>query len=219
MTDRTRQSEKKLKQAQESRPSERMGMLILVSGPSGTGKGTLCERLIKQDKNILFSVSATTRPRREYEQEGVHYCFISDSEFDDMLSRDELLEYACVHDHRYGTPGKPVLEAIKNGQDILLDVDSQGALNVMRKIKNCVSIFILPPSFSSLKERLRTRNTDDEEEIKKRLRSARAEIAKYTRYDYALINDNLDQAFERLLCIVSAERQSTSRYHPLIPEN
>lgn len=196
----------------------RKGMLILVSGPSGTGKGTLCERLVASDDRIIFSVSATTRQRRECEQEGVHYTFISEKEFDQLLKNDDLLEYATVHDHRYGTPRKPVEDAINQGYDVLLDVDSQGALNVMRLVKQCVSIFILPPSFESLKQRLHTRNTDEEGEINKRLANARAEIARYVHYDYALINDELDGAYQRMKCIITAERMRTSRFHPEIPE-
>ncbi len=205
-------------QERDKKEPDRKGMLILVSGPSGTGKGTLCERLIAQDKGIIFSVSATTRAPRECEQDGVHYSFISEEAFDRLLEDDELLEYATVHEHRYGTPRKPVEEALKRGLDVLLDVDSQGAANVMRLIKNCVSVFILPPSFSSLQQRLHTRNTDDEAEISKRLDNARAEIARFVQYDYALINDELDMAFSRLKCIIQAERMRTVRYHPQIPE-
>ena len=204
--------------AGKKRKPDRKGMLILVSGPSGSGKGTLCERLVAQDKSIIFSVSVTTRARRETEQEGIHYRFISETEFDSLLKGDELLEHATVHDHRYGTPRQPVEDALENGLDVLLDVDSQGAMNVMRQIKNCVSIFILPPSFETLRQRLHTRNTDDETEIRKRLDNARAEIARYVHYDYALVNDELEMAFKRLLCIIRAERMRTLRYHPSIPE-
>lgn len=199
-------------------PPVRKGMLILVSGPSGTGKGTLCERLVSQDDQISFSVSATTRKQRDTEQDGVHYHFISDLQFNSMLENHEFLEYATVHDHRYGTPRKPVEDAIARGCDVLLDVDSQGAINVMKLMPHCVSVFILPPSFASLKQRLHTRNTDDEQEIKKRLANARAEIARYVHYDYALINDELDSAYKRLTCIIQAERQRTLRFHPDIPE-
>ena len=204
--------------AGKTQKTDRKGILILISGPSGTGKGTLCERLVAQDKGIIFSVSATTRARRECEQEGVHYHFISEAEFDKLLKDNELLEHATVHEHRYGTPRLPVEAALEMGLDVLLDVDSQGAMNVMKQIKNCVSVFILPPSFTSLKQRLHTRNTDDETEIKKRLDNARAEIARYVHYDYALINDELDMAFNRLCCIIKAERMRTLRYHPNIPE-
>ncbi len=202
----------------DSKNPTRRGMLILVSGPSGTGKGTLCERLIAQDKNITFSVSATTRKPRESEKDGVHYHFLSDAQFDKLLEEDNLLEHAVVHDHRYGTPKQPVLDAMEQGHDILLDVDSQGALNVMKQVKECVSIFILPPSFSSLHSRLHTRNTDDEAEICKRLNNARTEISKYVHYDYALINDDLNSAFTRLQSIIAAERIRTIRFHPDIPE-
>lgn len=199
--------------------STRKGMLIIVSGPSGTGKGTLCERLVSADDNITFSVSATTRQRRECEKNGVHYHFISEAQFDELLNTNNLLEHATVHDHRYGTPRRPIEEALNKGMDVLLDVDSQGAMSVMKQMKDCVSIFILPPSFTSLKQRLHTRNTDDEAEIRKRLFNARAEISRFVNYDYALINDELDSAYERLKCIIAAERMKTSRFTPVIPED
>ena len=197
---------------------KRKGMLIIISGPSGTGKGTLCERLLTQDRQIVFSVSATTRQRRDSETEGVHYRFISEAAFDRLIRDNAMLEYASVHDHRYGTPRQPVEDALEQGFDVLLDVDSQGAINVMRQMENCVSIFILPPSFASLRQRLHTRNTDDEAEIEKRLDNARAEITRYVNYQYALVNDDLDAAYARLCCIISAERMRTSRCHPYIPE-
>lgn len=202
----------------ENKAPLRRGMLILISGPSGTGKGTLCERLISSDGNIAFSVSATTRKPRESEKDGIHYHFMTEAQFDKAISENAFLEHAVVHDHRYGTLKKPVIEAIEEGRDILLDIDSQGALNVMKQIRECVSIFILPPTFSSLHSRLHTRNTDDEAEIQKRLHNARAEIAKYVYYDYALINDELDSAFRRLASIIAAERIRTLRFHPEIPE-
>ncbi|MGI6724715.1 MAG: guanylate kinase [Christensenellales bacterium] len=196
----------------------RKGMLIIVSGPSGTGKGTLCERLLAWDPNIVFSISATTRAPRDNEKEGVHYSFITEEEFDQLLQTGNLLEHATVHDHRYGTPRPPVEAALEKGLDVLLDVDSQGAMSVMKQMPHCVSIFILPPSFDALRQRLRTRNTDDADEIAKRLRNARDEIARYIHYDYTLINDDLESAFKRLLCIIAAERMRTLRYHPDIPE-
>jgi guanylate kinase len=193
-------------------------MLIIISGPSGTGKGTLCERLIQQDGHIAFSVSATTREPREGEVDGVHYHFMTEAAFDELLAKDAFLEYATVHDHRYGTLRGPVEEALKAGEDILLDVDSQGAMGVMGKMEHTVSIFILPPSFQALRQRLHTRNTDDDREIEKRLRNARAEIKQCPHYDYALVNDDLDVAFSRLTCIIMAERQRTLRYLPEIAE-
>ena len=197
---------------------DRKGMLIIISGPSGTGKGTLCERLFAADKHIVFSVSVTTRERREGEQHGQHYFFIDDKEFERLKQDNQLLEYATVHDHSYGTPKKLVEEKLEEGYDVLLDVDTQGAMSVMEQMEDTVSIFILPPSYASLKTRLHTRNTDDEAEINKRLNNARGEIERYQRYDYALVNDDLESAFERLLTIIKAERMRTCRYHPEIPE-
>ena len=197
---------------------KRRGMLIIISGPSGTGKGTLCERLIKQDGNIAFSVSATTRPAREGDVDGVHYHFLTEAAFDELLEAGAFLEYATVHDHRYGTLRKPVQDALEAGQDILLDVDSQGAASVMKSLPEAVSVFVLPPSFQALEQRLHTRNTDDAMEIEKRLFNARAEIKRCRNYCYALINDDLDTALSRLQCIVTAERQRTLRYLPEISE-
>ena len=196
----------------------RQGMLIIVSGPSGTGKGTLCERLIQQDGELSFSVSATTRAPREGEVDGVHYHFLTEEAFDQLLTEDAFLEYATVHDHRYGTLRAPVEAAIAAGEDILLDVDSQGAINVMRQMENCVSIFILPPSFASLRQRLHTRNTDDPKEIQKRLGNARGEVKQLHRYQYVVINDHLDMAYEQLYHIIAAEKQRTTRYFPIIED-
>lgn len=196
----------------------RRGMLIIISGPSGAGKGTLCERLLQQDGDISFSVSATTRAPRHGEKDGVHYHFLTEKAFDDLLAQDAFLEYATVHDHRYGTPRAPVEKAMEEGQDILLDVDSQGALRVMNKVKDTVSIFILPPSFKALRQRLHTRNTDDDREIEKRLNNAQKEIQQCRHYNYAIVNDDLDLAFSRLRCIIMAERHRTLRYLPAIAE-
>lgn len=196
----------------------RRGMLIIISGPSGAGKGTLCERLLQQDGDISFSVSATTRAPRHGEKDGVHYHFLTEKAFDDLLAQDAFLEYATVHNHRYGTPRAPVEKAMEEGRDILLDVDSQGALRVMGKVKDTVSIFILPPSFKALRQRLHTRNTDDDREIEKRLNNARKEIQQCRHYNYAIVNDDLDLAFSRLRCIIMAERHRTLRYLPAIAE-
>ena len=197
----------------------RQGMLIIVSGPSGTGKGTLCERLIQQDGELSFSVSATTRAPREGEVDGVHYHFLTEEAFDQLLAADAFLEYATVHDHRYGTLRAQVEEAIAQGQDILLDVDSQGAMNVMSKLEDTVSVFILPPSFRALRQRLHTRNTDDPKEIQKRLGNARGEVKQLHRYQYVVINDHIDMAYEQLYHIVAAEKQRTTRYFPEIEDN
>ena len=196
----------------------RKGMLLVVSGPSGAGKGTLVAKLLDKDPSFAFSVSVTTRGRRENEIEDVHYHFISDAEYDKLLDEDAFLEHASVHGHRYGTLKSEVYERMEKGQNVLLDIDPQGARAVMEKEKNCVSVFILPPSYHDLKVRLHTRNTEKEEEIQRRLNNARGEIEQMGRYRYLVVNDDLELAFDQLVAIVRAEKQNTVRYFPEIDE-
>ena len=196
----------------------RKGMLLVISGPSGAGKGTLVARLLEKDPSFCFSVSVTTRGRRENEIEDVHYHFISEAEYDKLLAEDAFIEHASVHGHRYGTLKSEVYDRMERGQNVLLDIDPQGAREVMRKEKDCVSVFILPPSYHDLKVRLHTRNTENEEEIQRRLNNARGEIKQIDRYRYLIVNDNLELAFEQLVAIVRAEKQNTVRYFPVIEE-
>ena len=196
----------------------RKGMLLVISGPSGAGKGTLVAKLLEKDPSFCFSVSVTTRGRRENEIEDVHYHFISEEEYDKLLAEDAFIEHACVHGHRYGTLKSEVYDRMEKGQNVLLDIDPQGAREVMRKEKDCVSVFILPPSYHDLKVRLHTRNTENEEEIQRRLNNARSEIRQMDRYRYLVVNDNLELAFEQLSAIVRAEKQNTVRYFPEIEE-
>ena len=196
----------------------RKGMLLVISGPSGAGKGTLVSKLLDNDPTFAFSVSVTTRGRRENEIEDVHYHFISEEEYDKLLSEDAFLEHASVHGHRYGTLKSEVYERMERGQNVLLDIDPQGAVSVMEKEKDCVSVFILPPSYHDLKVRLHTRNTEGEDEIQRRLNNARGEIRKMNRYRYLVVNDNLELAFDQLSAIVRAEKQNSVRYFPEIDE-
>ena len=196
----------------------RKGMLLVISGPSGAGKGTLVGKLLDKDPSFCFSVSVTTRSRRENEIEDVHYHFISDEEYDKLLAADAFIEHASVHGHRYGTLKSEVYDRMEKGQNVLLDIDPQGAREVMRKEKDCVSVFILPPSYHDLKVRLHSRNTENEEEIQRRLNNARGEISQMDRYRYLIVNDNLELAFDQLLAIVRAEKQNTVRYFPEIGE-
>ena len=196
----------------------RKGMLLVISGPSGAGKGTLVSKLLDKDPSFAFSVSVTTRAKRENEIEDVHYHFISEAEYDKLLSEDAFLEHVSVHGHRYGTLKREVSERIEQGRNVLLDIDPQGARSVMDKNKDCVSVFILPPSYHDLRIRLHTRNTENEEEIQRRLKNARGEIEQMSRYRYLIVNDDLELAFDQLTSIVRAEKQNSVRFFPEIEE-
>ncbi|MEF9879151.1 MAG: guanylate kinase [Clostridia bacterium] len=199
--------------------TNRTGMLLIISGPSGTGKGTLVKMLMDSDPSFRFSCSVTTRKPRSYEIEGVHYHFVNEQEYQEMVENDEFLEHATVHGHSYGTLRKPVLEMMAQGYNVVLDIDPQGAISVMDKADDYVSVFILPPSFEELRVRLHTRNTDDPDEIERRLKNAGGELKKLDRYQYAVVNDTLELAFLQLQYIVNAEKQRTTRFKLTIPEN
>lgn len=196
----------------------RKGMLLVISGPSGTGKGTLATRLLREDPSFAFSVSVTTRSIRSNEIADVQYHFITDEEYDRLVAEDAFLEYATVHNHRYGTLKSEVYGRIERGQNVLLDIDPQGARSVMAQEPSCVSVFILPPSYEALRVRLHTRNTDDPEEIERRLHNARGELAQVERYQYAIVNDDLDLAYAQLAAIARAEKQRTNRYFPVVED-
>lgn len=198
---------------------ERTGMLLIISGPSGTGKGTLVKKLMDCDPTFRFSCSVTTRKPREGEIEGVHYHFVTDEEYERLVRDGAFLEHATVHGHHYGTLRQPVEEMMAQGYHVLLDIDPQGAVSVMKNAKEYVSVFVLPPSFEDLRVRLHTRNTDDPVEIERRLANAREEVKKIDRYQYVIINDNLELAFSQLQAIVNAEKQRTTRFKPTVSEN
>ena len=186
---------------------KRRGMLVVVSGPSGTGKGTLCNMLLEKDPSLRFSVSVTTRKRRDYEVEGVHYYFVTDEQYDELLREDALLEHTSVHANRYGTPRKPIGELMEKGLNVILDIDPQGARTVISKCPDCVSIFILPPSYEELERRLRGRGTESEEKVRLRLETALAELPYAEKYNYRIVNNDLEAAYKELKAIFVKETQ------------
>ena len=196
----------------------RKGMLLVISGPSGAGKGTLYNRVLRADADMTFSVSYTTRGPRPGEVDGKDYHFVTEEAFLRELERDGFLEHACVHGHYYGTPRQPVLDALEQGRSVMLDIDPQGAAQVMEKMPECVSVFILPPSFSELRRRLEGRGTETPEEIERRLRNARGEVEQMGRYQYLVVNDDLETAYKTLQGIVDAEKQRSCRYFPTVVE-
>lgn len=183
-----------------------MSIVYIVSAPSGSGKSTLVKELLKTVQRLDFSISYTTRPPRRTEHNRKEYFFVSREEFEAMIAADDFLEFADVFGNYYGTARRFLREAEGRGHDLLLDIDVQGASQIMRKIPDAVSIFILPPDWQTLESRLRNRGSDAEEVIRRRLDTARREIENYSKYDYILINNLLEQSAEQLEEIVLAER-------------
>ncbi len=195
----------------------RRGFALVVSAPSGAGKTTLCRRLISEDPEISFSVSFTTRPPRPREKEGVDYFFVSEETFQRMIKEGAFLEWAKVHGHYYGTSKDQVLKALESGQDILLDIDVQGAAQVKKILgQDAVLVFVLPPSFEELERRLRRRSTESEMAIRQRLENAKQEISRAEEFEYLILNDHLETAFKDLKSILMAERQRTFRRADLL---
>ena len=197
--------------SEEKKMERQKGLLIVISAPSGTGKTTLCHMLLEEFPNMEFSISYTTRKPRPGELNGRDYFFVDRKTFERMIEEGDFLEWAEVYGNLYGTSKSQVLKALKEGKDILLDIDTQGALQVKKNFPEAVLIFILPPSLKELERRLKKRGTDDEETIKKRLQIAREEIRKALEYDYIVVNDILEVAFERLRSIITAEKCRTDR--------
>jgi guanylate kinase len=185
----------------------RRGIMFVVSSPSGAGKTTLTRNLIEREEHVSLSVSVTTRLRRASEIDGVHYHFISTRQFEIMRDSDQLLEWAEVHGNCYGTPREPVETALKEGRDVLFDIDWQGTQQLYAKMRaDVVSVFVLPPTAGELRSRLERRAEDSAEIIVERLRNAAQEIPHWTEYDYVLVNRDLDKSFARLRSILTAER-------------
>jgi guanylate kinase len=190
----------------------RRGLMLVLSSPSGTGKTTLSRRLLEVDPAVQLSVSATTRPQRPAEVDGRDYHFVDVTRFDEMVRKDELLEWAEVFGNRYGTPRAPVEEALLRGQDVLFDIDWQGTQQLRDKVsKDFVSVFLLPPSIPELERRLTTRAQDSHEVIRGRMAKASDEMSHWAEYDYVLLNSDVDETFAQLQSILTAERLKRER--------
>jgi guanylate kinase len=187
------------------------GLIICISGPSGVGKGTVIREMMRLRPELVHSVSVTTRAPRTGEKEGVDYYFRSKEQFEQMLRNNEILEYDQYCGAYYGTPRKPLETLIESGKDVLMDITVPGSLSVMQHFPNCVTVFLLPPSFSELQRRLRNRKTESEERIQKRLIKAREEVRYADRFFYVVINDTSTIAAQRILSIVEAEHYRYAR--------
>lgn len=184
----------------------RKGTLYVFTGPSGAGKGTLLSRLQEQDDRLFYSISATTRAPRPGETNGVQYYFLSKAEFEEKIAQHAFLEYACYVENYYGTLEAPVNEKLEQGFDVVLEIEVQGAMQVHEKRPDAVMVFIAPPSFEELAARLRGRGTEDEEKVLKRLETAKEELKQQDRFDYVIVNDELDRAVEELKDILAKRR-------------
>lgn len=188
------------------------GLLIVVSGPSGAGKDTVCNKVVEEMKNTKISVSMTSREPRGKEVEGVDYYFVSKKEFEERIEKGEFLEYAIVHNNQYyGTPKAKLEEDINKGKNVILVIDIQGALKIKEIVKEALFIFIMPPSMEELKERLIKRNTETKDKILERFKTAYNEINEYTKYNYVVVNDKVEKAVNKVKSIITAERCRVDR--------
>jgi guanylate kinase len=199
-------------------PAASRGTLFVVSSPSGGGKGTLIRRVLEVVPNLSYSVSFTTRAPRPNEVNGREYFFLGLQQFEEMVAAGEFLEWACVHGNFYGTARRQLAEETARGVDIVLEVDVQGAASVRQLLMDSVTIFILPPSFAVLRDRLISRGTDSPEELEVRLRNAPEELRQYSKFDYVIINDEVERASAQLASIIYAERARCVRQENLVRE-
>jgi len=187
------------------------GLKIVLSGPSGSGKGTIVRELIK-DEQFLLSISATTRAPRQGEEEGVHYFFKTREEFEGMIQKNELLEYAQFCGNYYGTPKAFIENSVKNGKDVILEIEVEGAMQIKKIYPEAIFVFVVPPSLTELENRLVGRATEKRDVIEQRLARAKEELTLYNQYDYVVVNDRLVEALDEIKCIVRSEKLKSSYY-------
>lgn len=190
----------------------RKGLLLVVSGPSGAGKSTICKALLNKNDQIKLSVSATTRKPRNGEVHGVNYFFIEKEEFTKMIENGEFLEYAQIYDNFYGTPKAAIIECLEKGQDVILEIEMQGARQIKEVYPEGVFIFVLPPSLEELKSRIVGRGTETQEEIEKRFSCAFEEINQIVNYDYFIVNEDIEKSVSDVEAIICAEKNKVTRY-------
>ena len=209
---------KGLSRAMTTNNGAKKGVLYVVSGPSGVGKGTICKALIEQNPDIYLSISATTRPPRPHETDGVHYHFMNGDEFRDAVARSDMLEYAVFCGNYYGTPKQKVDEMLSTGRNVLLEIEVQGAMKARSKYPEGVYIFVLPPSMEELQKRIAGRGTESDELISERLMTALNEYSHIDSYNYILINDDIDSAVKRFEAIITAESCRIERNMDIVDE-
>ena len=184
---------------------------VVLSAPSGAGKTTIAKALVEGSEDVVFSVSATTRPARDHEVDGVDYRFLSEPKFRAMIEADEFVEWAQVHGHLYGTSRKALQAALDEGRFLILDIDVQGAMQMRQRVPDVVLVFVIPPSADALVERLTERGTEGEDTVARRIENARGELEQASQFDYIVVNDDLEQAIDEVRSIVSAESRRTDR--------
>jgi guanylate kinase len=196
----------------------RRGTLFVVSAPSGAGKTTLCREMRLRLHDLAYSVSVTTRPPRPGEIDGTDFRFVTRSQFEDMVQQGQMAEWATVHTNLYGTPAAPMEAALRDGRDVLLDIDTQGAAQLRARYPDAVLVFVVAPSMGELEQRLRERRSDSEREITRRLQRAREEVMLWRRYDYLIVNRDVKEAMEQLESIIQAERCRVARLALTFPD-
>lgn len=191
--------------------SKKKGMVIIMSAPSGAGKTSICDAVVKKNKNIVYSISTTTRAPRKGEKNGREYYFVTETQFKDEIKQKQFVEWAKVHNNYYGTSKKILESIISKGKDVLLDIDVQGAIKIKKQYKDALMIFVMAPSLKILKQRLIKRNKDSKAVINIRLKNAEKEISYIDKYDYLVINDKLNESIKQVENIINCSRLSTKR--------